>query len=112
MLCQRYLPAFAGNLNWFGFGTGASTTSAFCTATFPVQTRVAPTGISVSSASHFTVTDVVALASAATSVLFYQSGTSSAVMDVRLGSGITTYRPTTLFSNSASANLYFTGCEL
>jgi hypothetical protein len=111
-LCQRYLPAFTGINNWFGTGIGNTSTQAYCTAPFPVTTRVAPTGVTVSSASHFNVTDYISLAAAATSITLNTSGTSSALLIINTASGVTVARPTTLVSTSASANLYFTGCEL
>ncbi len=112
-LCQRYLPAVSGNGNTLGFGIGYSTTSTYCTVPFLVTPRVAPTGISVSSPSHFNVTDTVAVSSAASAITFINSGTSSAILSGTLSSGaVTVTRPTTIASTSASANLYFTGCEL
>jgi len=112
VLCQRYLPAFIGNSNWFGFGIGASTTAANVTVNFPVTTRVAPTGITVSNVAHFAVTDNISISQAATAISFVSSGTSSALLQGTTTVGVTIARPTTLASISASANLYFTGCEL
>jgi hypothetical protein len=111
-LCQRYLPAFTGRGTFFGFGIGASSTTAYCTAVFPVAARTAPSGITVSSASHFNVSDVITINSAASTVAFADGGLNSGLLVMTVASGITTGRPTTLYSNSASANLYFTGCEL
>jgi hypothetical protein len=111
-LCQRYLPAFKGDANWFGFGTGAGTTVAYCTAPFPVTARVAPTGVTVSNVSHFNVTDAITLSSPATAITINSTGTSSALLSASVSAGVTVARPTTLYAISASANLYFTGCEL
>jgi hypothetical protein len=112
-LCQRYLPAVSGNGNTLGFGIGYSTTSTYCTVPFLVTPRVAPTGISVSSPSHFNVADTVAVSSPASAITFINSGTSSAILSGTLSSGaVTVARPTTIASTSTSANLYFTGCEL
>jgi hypothetical protein len=55
-LCQRYLPAisFAGGANpYIGAGMAFGTTAAYYTISFPVTPRVPPTGLTVSSASHF-----------------------------------------------------------
>ena len=112
IMCQRYLPAFTGTGNWFGFGIGISSTTAFCTAIFPVATRVAPTGLVVSSASHFSVSDALAINSPATTIAFNSSGTSSALVQAVTAAVVTTSRPTTINATSASAVLYFTGCEL
>lgn len=111
-LCQRYLPAFSGNGNWFGTGAGYTSTTVFCTAPFPVTTRVAPTGVTISSGSHFNVTDFTSIATALSSTSINSAGTSSALLLLTIPSGVTVTRPATLTSVSASANLYFTGCEL
>jgi hypothetical protein len=112
IMCQRYLPAISGGGNYLGFGTGASTTLAYMTYTFPVQPRVAPTGITVSSASHFNVTDIVAANSPALTIGFGNAGLQTALISATLASGITSARPTSLVSTSASAQILWTGCEL
>jgi hypothetical protein len=112
IMCQRYLPAISGGGNYLGFGTGASTTLAYMTYTFPVQPRVAPTGITVSSASHFNVTDIVAANSPALTIGFANAGLQTALISATLASGITSARPTSLVSTSASAQILWTGCEL
>lgn len=113
IMCQRYLPAFLGNGNWFGFGLASGTTQAYATVQFPVTTRVAPTGITVSAASDFVVSDAVAAIPAASSIAFNTAGTQCGLLLVTASSAVlTNLRPTTLASNSANAKLLFTGCEL
>jgi hypothetical protein len=51
-LCQRYLPAYNGSVLNF-IGQAYSTSTAIITVSFPVVTRTATTGITVSSTSHF-----------------------------------------------------------
>jgi hypothetical protein len=112
LLCQRYLPAFIGNLNWFGFGLAASTTDMYATVNFPVPARQSPNGLTVSSASHFVVTDLVAVGAAATSVQISSAGNASALVLATTTSGLTVTRPTVLRAASDFAVLFFNGCEL
>ena len=66
MMCQRYCLVYSnatdGNFRFFGFNF--NTTTGLTQVYFPVVTRVAPTGITTSTASAFT---------------FYQNGTSVAL---------------------------------
>jgi hypothetical protein len=113
IMCQRYLPAFIGNGNWFGFGLASGTTQVWTTVQFPVTTRVAPTGITVSAAADFTITDAIAAAIAASSITFNSaSQQSSLLLGTASSAVLTNLRPTTLTSNSANSKLLFTGCEL
>jgi hypothetical protein len=113
IMCQRYLPAFIGNGNWFGFGIASGTTQVWTTVQFPVTTRVAPTGITVSAAADFTISDAVAALSVASSVTFNTAGQQTALLLGTASSAVlTNLRPTTLLSNNANAKLLFTGCEL
>ena len=111
-LCQRYLPAFYGNSNWFGFGIASSTTNMLCTIPFSVTPRVAPTGLIVSSVGHFNITDAIAANAVATAITFNSSGISAALVQGTVASGLTSARPTVIVSNNAASNIYFTGCEL
>ena len=112
-LCQRYLPAFSGISNWFGFGIIINTSRLFSTATYKVPTRVAPTGLVISSASHFQCGDMIATSNLASAISISSSGTDSALLDVTSSvANLTAARPGTFYPSSASALLYFTGCEL
>jgi len=111
-LCQRYLPAFIGSTNWFNFGLAGSSTVFSCTLTFPVSTRVAPTGISISAASDFSVTDIYSQNVAALTITFSSAGFTSALIQGTAASGLTAGRPTTMFANNSNAKLLLTGCEL
>jgi hypothetical protein len=112
VLCQRYLPAVSGNSNQLGWGIGSGSTTVYATYTFPVTPRTAPTGITISSASHFNVTDIIGVSTAATTVSFSTAGTGTAVLTGTIGTGVTSARPTTLQTNNTAALLLFTGCEL
>ena len=112
-LCQRYLPAFSGISNWFGFGIIINTSRLFSTATYKVPTRVAPTGLVISSASHFQCGDMIATSNLASAISISSSGTDSALLDVTSSvANLTAARPGVVVPTSASALIYFTGCEL
>ena len=112
-LCQRYLPAFSGISNWFGFGIIINTSRLFSTATYKIPTRVAPTGLVISSASHFQCGDMIATSNLASAISISSSGTDSALLDVTSSvANLTAARPGVVVPTSASALIYFTGCEL
>ena len=111
-LCQRYLPAITGAGNWLGFGIGSGTTLAYFTYTFPVQPRVAPTGITVSAASQFNVTDIVGVNTPASTIAFGNAGLQTSLLSATLASGITSARPVSLVSTVAASQILWTGCEL
>ena len=112
-LCQRYLPAFNGNGT-----TAAYLGSAFCYTTngvgaliaFPVTARTTPTGIQVSSGSHFTYQ--TGASTNASSVVTISSASTSAMGALTLNPTATTGSAGALFINNASGQLLFTGCEL
>ena len=112
-LCQRYLPAFSGISNWFGYGAIVNSSALYSTVTYKVPTRVAPTGLVISSASHFTCGDFVATSNIVSAISISSAGTDSALLGVTSSvANLTTLRPATFYPSSASALLYFTGCEL
>ena len=108
-LCQRYLPAFNAIGNPIGAGYTYATTDAICCVVFPVQTRIAPTGITISSASHFQVVSTAAYT--ATSVVINSASTAVGFINLTT-SGMTTGYGSGARFNSASGQLLFTGCEL
>jgi hypothetical protein len=110
-LCQRYLPAFIGDANHWS-GQAFTTTGTVVPITFPVTARVAPTGISVSSASHFKLLNAGGSGFTTTSANFGQAGVSSAYVNFNIASGLVAGNATTAYAASASALLLFTGCEL
>jgi hypothetical protein len=113
MMCQRYLPAFLGGSNAF-FGSALNSTQQYVSVNFPVQVRAAPTGLVVSSASHFTAGDYISSAGPCTSLVLSIAGLNNAsiVANVTSPTTLTQARPGNMSANSASAVLYFTGCEL
>lgn len=114
ILCQRYLPSLSGAGNVFGFGIAQSSSGALCTVQFPVTPRVTPTGLVVSSASHFNVSDFVAADAAASAIAINGGllGLNCAALLLTTSAVLTSSRSTSMYSNNAAAKLLFTGCEL
>jgi hypothetical protein len=115
-LCQRYLPAFGtgnNNLRLPCSGICASASLVYITVNFPVTTRVPPTGISISSASHFTV-NVDGLVSSVPTALAFTAPSSTNANRINASglSGLTTGQPAFLDITNTSGQLLFTGCEL
>ena len=110
-LCQRYLPAFIGDANHWS-GQAFTTTGTVVSLVFPVTARTAPTGITVSSASHFRVLNSTGTGLTTTSVAFGQAGTGSGYVNFGVASGLTAGNGVVGYAASASAQILFTGCEL
>jgi len=108
--CSRYLPSFGGTYD-MSYGFATSTTNMVSPIFFKVPARVAPTGMIVSSPSHFSVTDIVAQNAAATGISFEIGNINSASIASTCTS-LTVTRPTIVRGNQSSAKILFTGCEL
>lgn len=114
-LCQRYLPAisYAGGANpYFGAGMAFGTTSAYYTISFPVTPRVPPTGLTVSSASHFAGFLATTATSNATGVVFGGANNHSAFVQLTGMIGLVGGNASMIYMNNSSALMTFTGCEL
>lgn len=112
-LCQRYLPAFnsIGIPSYIGAAAvGLNSTTALLDFQFAVPTRAVPTGVTVSSASHFQ-------GSFGTSgpnfsaIAFNQASTKSAML-AGTASGLTAGQGGVWYAINASGRILFTGCEL
>jgi hypothetical protein len=115
VLCQRYLPAFVSsstNSTLPFIGAGATTTAQSGVFKFDVQARVPPTGVTVSSASHFTSSRPSTGNTVATAVTFAASSTEACQIQISAASGLAADVPYLLYANSASGLMLFTGCEL
>jgi hypothetical protein len=112
MLCQRYLPAYVGNTNFIANGSGFDANNTRFRVSFPVQVRAAPTGFTFSSAGHFDVQSGNGALTAVTSFGFVAAGVNGANISAAHTGGGATNAAMALYSNNASAILYFTGCEL
>lgn len=112
--CRRYLPAFVSSgagSTVPGLGTAYVTTSTLLNTPFEVEARVAPTGITVSAASHFEVGDGLNVYVSLSALTYSGSGKKAAVLDSVHGAQ-GQFRPMFMRSNSASGLILFTGCEL
>lgn len=109
-LCQRYLPAFnsTGTFSVIGGGYAANTNGPQLTVSFSVPTRVAPTGITVSSASHITwaSTGSAVASGAVFNIASVNGGAIALTATATSGQGGQGY------FNNASGQILFTGCEL
>jgi hypothetical protein len=115
-LCQRYLPYFSSNGSTaasLGIGQTIATTAALGIIAFPVQTRVPPTGITISSVSHFSGTQTNGGQSAYTGLIFNASNVLCSEVYGTGASGLgAAGGASNLRMNNLSAYIYFTGCEL
>jgi hypothetical protein len=114
--CQRYLPAIAGIYSpFFGYSPSANTT--LVSVVYPVTARVVPTGVTISSASHFQILNAATTAGTPTAIAFdsFNTGINGAGLTVT-----STVGSPTLVSGqggyirivSSSGSILFTGCEL
>ena len=115
IMCQRYLPAinYAGGANpYFGAGMAFGTTSAYYTVSFTVTPRVPPTGLTVSSAGHFSGFLASTGVSAATGISFGGAQNHSAFIQLTGMSGLIGGNASLIYMNNSAAQMLFTGCEL
>jgi DNA-binding beta-propeller fold protein YncE len=113
-LCQRYLPAFngVGTVDDVGWGMSTTTSAALIGFTFPVEPRVAPTGIAVNSVGNFSLT-TAAVQSVVTALTFNVAGKRMCRLSVTgTGAPYVASQPAILFGNTAGAQILFTGAEL
>jgi hypothetical protein len=115
-LCQRYLPAYratgSGNQD-VGNGLCISTTAAYFGFDFVVQPRVEPTGVTISSASHFgAVNSAFSATNLFSGLTFSVASTKRALLGGTGSSGLAQGDATMVRSQNASAYILFTGCEL
>jgi len=113
-LCQRYLPAYnaesSSNTPYGTTAQGSTTTRIWTSFQFPVSTRTAPSGVSISSASHFIGAGQNSNFTITSISFQYASRYGAAVLWD--GSGGTSQQAINLISQNASAQILFTGCEL
>jgi hypothetical protein len=112
MLCQRYLPCFNFTVVNQGTYTGQaySTAAAMINFVFPVQTRVAPTGVTVT--GTFTAsTAAYSNSGSFSSILIFAPSTYSAGLNCTGGSGLVIGNATQLLA-PGNSQIQFTGCEL
>ena len=110
-LCQRYLPVYTASAanELICYAQAASTTVFRAIIPFQVTTRVKSTGITVSSTSDFYVNGNV---NATPSAMVWNDGTLNSGAVQITGSGMTAGFSCVLYSNTSTAKIIFTGCEL
>ena len=112
-LCQRYLPAYKSSTTVDFVSSGglvSNATDASFPVTHTVTPRTAPTGVTVSSASHFSI-NAASGGGVAGAVTFVNGGLQNSRL-LATSTGMTAGQSTQLYGNTASASLLFTGCEL
>ena len=109
--CQRYLPALNG-LYWTTTGYAYSANNGIGFITFPVSARTAPTGITFSSLSHFTVANSTNTAYTPTGIVIDVGNPAGISIIWSTSTGLTSGTPTRMYASNASAQILFTGCEL
>ena len=112
--CQRYLPAINGN-NYETLGFAYATTGSQVFIKLPTTARVAPTGITVSNVSHFTLYNSGFSAGNPTTIAINTASIDTASINVTTTAASPTIAakdPVKLQATNASALILFTGCEL
>lgn len=111
--CQRYLPAIQNNTGERLVGPALTTTRCQATYYFQVTPRVAPTGITATTASNFgTYIPATAGQPTPTAIAFAAAGLITGTVNVDVSSGFTAGQFVQFFPNNSSAQILFTGCEL
>ena len=109
--CQRYLPALNG-IYWTTTGYAYAANTGISFITFPVTARTAPTGITFSSLSHFTVANSTNTSYTPTGIVIDVGNPAGTSIIWTTSTGLTSGTPTRMYASNASAQILFTGCEL
>jgi hypothetical protein len=111
-LCQRYFQKFTGSqLVLYGYWDG--TNSAVLSMPYPVTPRTSPTGLAVSSASHFIVNNSTVGNPTASVVLFNSASLYAMQLEAQVASGGSLNgKACRMLASSSSASIEITGCEL
>ncbi|QEL19346.1 hypothetical protein [Limnoglobus roseus] len=115
-ICQRYLPSFAASSVGSTLGTAGLTSSTVgrITLPFPVQTRIAPTGvagISITTPSQVSVANASG-AVGCTTLTFREASTLAATLDFTNSGGFTGGQIAWATFASGSGRIVFTGAQL
>lgn len=113
--CQRYLPAYSGTDADLGLFSGLaySTTLAEIVAPFQVQTRIAPTGITVSGATDFRIYSSAGGGIASTAAAFARAGNKFGAVTITVAGGLVAGDSTIGYgAPTGTPSLLFTGAEL
>jgi hypothetical protein len=115
MLCQRYLPYWkfdsSSNQIFTNSHVMSTTNSGVFPLVSPVPTRIPPTGVTVSSASHFAASEGDS-GITFSGLTFHSASYTGMALNWSSGSTKTAFRPILVYNVSSSAYIYGTGCEL
>jgi hypothetical protein len=115
-LCQRYLPAYSIQTSngdpQIAVGQCYSTVAAIVQFPFLTQTRVAPSGVTISNGTHFYLSASGGGPLTTTAVSFGGATLIAGELIVNVASGLVAGNATMFRSGNASAQILFTGCEL
>jgi hypothetical protein len=113
-LCQRYLPAwnFTAVNQPSAAGIAYSTTATVMNLIHPVQTRVLPTGISVTGTFNSYNNAGGNSGNFSSITLGASQGTYSSIINCTGGSGLVQGNATILLSPAGTSQILLTGCEL
>ena len=113
IMCQRYLPALSGGTNSpFGFGASFDGSNTRLWAPFPITTRIAPTGLSISAVGDFAILSGSGSAIPLTGIAFSSANQSGCFMTANHSGGSASNIAVFLLGANANAKLLFNGCEL
>lgn len=112
-LCQRYLPIINGNTGERFYSIANTTTNCYASFNYEVEPRVPPTGITVSSVSHFSLFNNRANGGTAapSNIYFAVAGKMTALLGISV-TGLVANDNLHFYPNSTSAQIRFEGCEL
>lgn len=111
--CQRLAPIFdagAGTQEFMGYAN--SSTTFRIVIPHPVETRIAPTGATVSNATNFQVTRQGGVTVAVATLAWSASGTRTTTMTGTVASGLTAGEGITVRSNNINCRIELTGARL
>jgi len=118
-LCQRYLPVFNTNTitgafsGVVGGGMAYSTSAALISYAFKVTPRTPPTGVTVSSASQFSLVLSNTGTYVPSAILFGDANSDTCILNCTGAAGLAAGDATFLRNNNATlGQILFTGCEL
>lgn len=112
VLCQRYYQKYASiSLAFYCYWDGSN--NAVLGFYYPVTPRTAPTGIGVSSVSHFNVNNSTVGNPTATAITFSNASFATLELSATVASGGSSNgKACKLYSTSSSAYIEILGCEL
>lgn len=117
-LCQRYCPVFDASISFNGTAApvgsayASSTTSGTCIFSLPVQTRVPPTGITVSAGNHFAFSNGVGSFSGGSLTFSYGSCNAVSIGLSASSGSVTASTGGYLYALNSAGKIIFNGCEL